>query len=194
MKKHVVSLLVMLIALAYATTGVVSAANASATTTSTVCPATAAAQCTSPATSECCNPRPSSCPVIKTEGSSTPAVVSCVAVTKCCEYKPVVMKAAPKTPVMSTPSWVPQSAEKIVHEYQNPSTTNGNKVSQSDTAKQNSSVIVVDTGHIDGSNQTHPQNNTVTINNANIAAANDNSAATSVNVDTNKSAPLTSSP
>ena len=187
MKKHVVSLLAMLIALALATTGVVSAANASATTTSTVCPATAAAQCTSPATSACCNPSPSSCPVIKTEGSPTPAVVSCVAVTKCCEYKPVVMKAAPVTPVMSTPSWVPQSAEKIVQAYKNASTTNGNKVSQSDAAKQNSSVIVIDTGHVDNSNQTQSQNNTVTnnvdnsantlsINNANVAAANDNNA------------------
>ena len=219
MKKRVVSLLAMLIALAFATTGVVSAANVSATVMSTACPSTAAAQCTSAATSAFCNPRSFPCPIIKTDDSSMPAVVSCVAVTKCCQYKPVVVKAALMTPAMSAPAWVPQQAEKIVQAYENQPRTVGNKADQSTPGTQNGSVIVVDTGKVDNSTQNRQQNdtasnnahnsaNTVDIGNANAAATDVNSTpanvkiaevdgtgtATNVNSGTNVSAPPTSTP
>ena len=191
MKKRVVSLLVMLIALAFATTGVVSAANVSATAIST-CPSTAAAQCTSAATSAFYNPRSPPCPIIKTDDNSMPAVVNCVAVTKCCQYKPVVVKAAPMTAAMSAPAWVPQQAEKIVQAYQNQPRT-ADKGSQSTPGAQNGSVIVVDTGKVDNSTQNRQQNNTVTnnvnnsantvnIGNANVAAADVNSTLAKVNI------------
>ncbi len=116
MKKVVVSLLVIMMALAFSMTTVVSAqcastscATSSCATTTTACPATTSAQCTSTATSACCTPCPTTCccPTV----CCCPAVVCCVATVKCCEFQTVVASTSVTPAVKAAAETMAKAAE-----------------------------------------------------------------------------------
>ncbi len=165
MKKVVVSLLVVMMAVAFSMTGVVSAQTCPATTTScattTACPATTCAQSTSCATSACCCPCPVTCPVV-TCPTPCPVVVACVVTVKCSEFQTVVVKEEVK-PVFK------KEAEKMAAEFekgafQSPKTVVENKVTQSNTNKPTATITIGKDAYIDGDVkiiQTNEQDNKV---------------------------------
>jgi hypothetical protein len=75
------------------------------------------------------------------------------------------------TPVKPVPSWVPKQAEKVVKEYQKPSTVIDNKINQSNTATQTGTVVVIGIGNTVNFNQSQNQSNSV-VNNVDNSVTN----------------------
>ncbi len=160
MKKVVVSLLVIMMAISF--TGIAAAQTTcpatTATTCATACPATTCAQSTSCATSSCTSACPTTtcattvacptacptkcptpCPTVCPTVVTCPAVVCCVATTSCCPVTVAcpVVKETPKTEAKEAAAKAKEggqaATQSSVGSTKSPQVTNNNKWTQTQT-------------------------------------------------------------